>query len=62
MTTAQMAYTDHQARIRALIDRLQVQLEKHADRAARQPTHWGFSGDLGSVESRLMELVSTLED
>ena len=62
MTTAQMAYADHQAKIRALIDRLQGQLEAHADRAVLQPDNWGFAGDLGSVENRLKELVDSLED
>lgn len=59
-TNAQREYAARQARAKALIARLSAGLDAHAARAAGQPDNWGFSGDLGAVESSLQELVAGL--
>lgn len=57
MTTAQTEYQARQARIQALMQQLQTALASHSTKAAGQPLDWGYAGDLGHAESRLLELV-----
>ncbi len=59
-TNAQREYAARQARAKALIARLSVGLDAHAARAAGQPDNWGFAGDLGAVEIKLQELLTSL--
>ncbi|WP_230680873.1 hypothetical protein [Paracidovorax cattleyae] len=59
-TTAQGAYQAHQANISILLAALNDELRLHARRAASQPRHRGFAGDLQEIQSRLEEMVSLL--
>ena len=58
--TAAQTYAARQNDIARLIDVLQMELEKHAERAAAQPRDWGFPGSLGKVRSDLIDLVGFL--
>lgn len=60
MTTAAQTYTARNQRIDALIERLQVARQAHAQRAQRKPDDWGFAGDLGRIEQSLAELVESM--
>lgn len=57
MTTAHTQYKARQASIRELITELEARLAKHETKASKDPGNWGYSGDLGRVESNLQELV-----
>lgn len=59
-TAAQAAYMARQGKIEQLISDLRGQLKSHAARAAEQPNHYGFVGDLGRVEELLEEVVDGL--
>jgi hypothetical protein len=54
---AQAQYQAHQAAIKNLIGRLEAQLAEHAQRAAANPTSWGFAGDIEYMEIKLGQLV-----
>lgn len=43
-----------------LIAELQIELEKHAEKAAKRPTDWSYAGSLGHVREGLAELVDFL--
>lgn len=53
--TAAAAYQAHQANIAIILAALHDRLSAHAERAAADPTNWGFAGDLGAIQSRLLE-------
>lgn len=57
MTTAHTQYKVRQASIRELIAQLEASLAKHDTKESADPGNWGYSGDLGRVESNLQELV-----
>ena len=56
-TNARDAYQARQIDIARLIDVLQMELDKHAEKAEADPRNWGFAGDLGKVRSDLIDLV-----
>ncbi|ABM33450.1 hypothetical protein QRO08_03830 [Paracidovorax citrulli] len=58
--TAQGAYQAHQANIGILLAALNDELRSHGLRAASQPRHRGFAGDLQEIQSRLEEMVTLL--
>ena len=53
-------YTATSQSIDALIERLQAARQAHAQRAAAQPSNWGFLGDAKHLEQQLQELVAGL--
>jgi len=57
-TTAREAMTAKQNDIARLIDVLQMELAKHAERAKAAPNNWGFPGNLGKVRSDLIDTVA----
>ena len=57
MTTAATQYKARQASIRELIAQLEDRLAKHDTKAIADPCNWGYSGDLGRLESNLQEMV-----
>ncbi|MBX3356496.1 MAG: hypothetical protein KF724_12440 [Phycisphaeraceae bacterium] len=56
--TAAEALASHQNDIARLIDVLQMELTKHAERAKAAPNNWGFPGNLGKVRSDLIDTVA----
>lgn len=56
-STAVGAYQARQANISILLAALNDKLALHSQRAANQPTDWGYAGDLGSVQERLERIV-----
>jgi hypothetical protein len=57
MTTAHTQYKARQASIRKLIRELEARLATHETKESKDPGNWGYSGDLGRVESNLQEMV-----
>jgi len=57
-TTARQAMTAKQNDIARLIDVLQIELAKHAERASAAPSNWGFPGNLGKVRTDLIDTVA----
>ena len=57
-TTAREAMTAKQNDIARLIDVLQMEITKHAERASAAPNNWGFPGNLGKVRSDLIDTVA----
>lgn len=57
MTTPAKTIEQANANIDCLLRRLALARAQHAERAAANPTHWGFAGDVQHLEQRLKELV-----
>jgi hypothetical protein len=57
-TNARDAYQARQIDIARLIDVLQMELDKHAEKAEADPRNWGRVGDLGKVRGDLIDLVA----
>jgi len=57
-TTAREAMTANQNDIARLIDVLQMEIAKHAERANAAPNNWGFPGNLGKVRSDLIDTAA----
>jgi len=60
-TPAQKDYAQRHDHAKALLVSISAALAAHAVKAAAQPGNWGFSGDMGAAEGRLMELLELLE-
>jgi hypothetical protein len=56
--TAPEAYAQRRADIARLLDVLDMELDKHADAARRDPANWGPPGDLAKVRSDLIDMVA----
>lgn len=56
--TAAEAYTARRNDIARLLDVLEMELDKHDERAKADPRNWGLPGDLGKVRSDLIDLVA----
>ena len=59
-TTAREAYQQRQKNIARLLKRINAELEAHARRAAGEPADWGYTGDLGFVQEKLVEITGFL--
>lgn len=59
--TAKQQYDEYQEDIARLIGLVQAKLKRHATQAKREPTNWGYAGDLGHTRSQLVEAVAFLE-
>lgn len=57
-STAAEAYAARRRDIASLIDVLQMELERHHERANAAPRDWGYPGDLASVRSALIDQVA----
>lgn len=55
--TAVEMYSARRNDIARLLDVLQMELDKHDERAKADPTNWGITGNLGKVRSDLIDLV-----
>ena len=55
--TASQTYAARRSDIARLLDVLQMELDKHADRAKADARNWGLTGDLGKVREDLINLV-----
>lgn len=56
--TAADAYRQRGQAVEALLDELRGKLDAHAQRAAVDPSNWGYAGDLGHVEEVLRDLAA----
>jgi len=57
-TTAADAYRQRRQAVDALLDELRKKIDIHAQRAAVDPSNWGYAGDLGHVEEVLRDLAA----
>jgi hypothetical protein len=55
--TAAEMYASRRNDIARLLDVLQMELDKHVDRAKADARNWGLTGDLGKVREDLINLV-----
>ncbi|MFN7022316.1 MAG: hypothetical protein ACK4WH_13440 [Phycisphaerales bacterium] len=58
--TAAETYTARRNDIARLLDVLEMELDKHDERAKADPRHWGLPGNLGKVRGDLIDLVGFL--
>jgi len=58
--TAAETYAPRRSDIARLLDVLEMELDKHDDRAKADPRNWGLPGNLGKVRSDLIDLVGFL--
>jgi hypothetical protein len=58
--TAAQAYAAYRADIARLVDVLDMELDKHAERFNADATNWGFPGDLTTIRSALIEQVEAM--
>ena len=58
--TAAETYAARRSDIARLLDVLEMELDKHDDRAKSDPRNWGLPGNLGKVRSDLMDIVAFL--
>lgn len=59
-STALEAYQARQANISILLAALNDRLVVHSHKAASKPRHWGYAGDLGSIQEELERIVAML--
>ena len=55
--TAAETYTARRSDIARLLDVLEMELDKHDERAKADPLNWGITGNDGKVRSDLIDLV-----
>jgi hypothetical protein len=58
--TAAQAYAARRSDIARLMHVLEMELDAHAKRATQEDKHWGYAGDLASVRSSLIDIVSQI--
>ena len=58
--TASDLYTQRREDIARLIDWLDLELGKHQTKAEAEPQDWGYAGDLGNVQAKLVRTVAFL--
>ncbi len=58
--TAAETYAARRNDIARLLDVLQMELDKHDERAKADPANWGLTGNLGKVRSDLIDMVAFL--
>ncbi|GIK18464.1 MAG: hypothetical protein DYG93_11785 [Leptolyngbya sp. PLA2] len=58
--TAAETYAARRSDIARLLDVLEMELDKHDERAKADPRNWGLPGNLGKVRSDLIDLVGFL--
>jgi len=58
--TAAETYAARRNDIARLLDVLEMELDKHDERAKAEPRNWGLPGNLGKVRSDLMDTVAFL--
>jgi hypothetical protein len=55
--TAAETYAARRSDIARLLDVLQMELDRHDERAKAEPGNWGLAGNLGKVRSDLIDVV-----
>ncbi len=58
--TAAESYARNRSDIARLLDVMEMELDKHGQRAADDAKNYGFAGDLGKVRGDLVNLVAFL--
>ncbi len=58
--TAAQTYAQRREEIARLLDVIHMELDAHSERAAANPTNWGFAGDLSKVRSDLIDTLAFL--
>ena len=58
--TAGDLYDERREDIARLIDWLGLELDKHQAKAEAEPQDWGYAGDLGNVQAKLVRTVAFL--
>ena len=58
--TAAERYADQRRDIAVLMDCIQMEIDAHAERAAENPTDWGYVGDIGRVRESMRGVLQTL--
>jgi hypothetical protein len=53
-------YAVRRSDIARLLDVLQMELDKHDERANAEPANWGLAGNLGKVRGDLVNIVAFL--
>jgi len=56
--SAAEVYAARRSDIARLLDVLDMELTRHAEKAAADPRSWALTGDLGHVRSGLVEMVA----
>lgn len=54
------AYKIRSANITILLAQLLDQQRQHAERAAKEPQHWGFAGDLAALETAMRRAIAAV--
>jgi uncharacterized protein (UPF0128 family) len=60
--TAAGCYAERFAEAQDLLKRIGSRLKEHRDRQAQEPIHWGYAGDLGSINQELAYILAALGD
>ena len=60
--TAAECYAARLAECQDLLQRIAARLQDHQQRQAQEPTHWGYTGDLGRVSEELAYVLASLGD
>ncbi|RSZ35064.1 MULTISPECIES: hypothetical protein [unclassified Variovorax] len=58
--SATEAYKIRSANITVLLAQLLDQKRLHAERAAKEPQHWGFAGDLAELEAAMRRAIAAV--
>jgi len=58
--SAAEAYKMHEANITILLAGFIDKKREHAELAAKQPTNWGYVGDIGSTERLLRQAIEAV--
>lgn len=58
---ASTAYKKSYNSILSNLDKLKKVLKKHSAKQAKNPSDWGYSGDIGYIEGELTELIKNFK-
>ena len=61
-TTARELYHQRRREIAGLLKWLNAELDKHDQAAANEPQDYGYAGNLGHVQEKLVEIVAFLSN
>lgn len=59
--TAQDAYEIRAAEIKILLKELHLKFKEHKGRFKKNPTNWGYVGDMGHVYKKLREIIASMQ-
>ena len=58
--SAAQAYQVNRSDIARLLDVMEMELDKHGQRAEADPHNWGFAGDLVTIRRGMINLVASI--